>query len=194
MTRTLPALRKIAVYEPALDTDAAGHAAWLRRFDAEIAAGKTAEAMITSMYGLELAPPFFKIVPRRLLVSLTEAAMKKEDKKAAPEAITMRKLAPTIRYDGLLVAEMAGSVEEFRAVAADVLLLGGSKGLPFLKPGRDALARTLPCCRRVEFPGLDHGSSSDPSSTNPGGKAENVAPIAREIRSFLTAPAESLSA
>lgn len=150
--------------------------------------------MITSMYGLELAPPFFKIVPRRLLVAVTEAAMKKEDKKAAPEAITMRKLAPTIRYDGLLVAEMAGSVEKFRAVAADVLLLGGSKGLPFLRPGRDALARTLPRCRRVEFPGLDHGSSSDPSSTNPGGKAGNVAPIAREIRSFLTAPAESLSA
>jgi pimeloyl-ACP methyl ester carboxylesterase len=192
--RTLPGLRKIAVYEPALDTDAAGHTAWLRRFDAEMAAGKTAEAMITSMYGLELAPPFFKIVPRRLLASVTEAAMKKEDKKAVPEAITMRKLAPTIRYDGLLVAEMAGSVEEFRAVAADVLLLGGSKGLPFLRPGRDALARTLPRNRRVEFPGLDHGASSDPSSTNPGGKAENVAPIAREIRSFLAAPAEALSA
>lgn len=192
--RTLPGLRKIAVYEPALDTEAAGHTAWLRRFDAEMAAGKTAEAMITSMYGLELAPPFFKIVPRRLLVSLTEAAMKKEDRKAVPEAITMRKLAPTIRYDGLLVAEMAGSVEEFRAVAADVLLLGGSKGLPFLRPGRAALARTLPRNRRVEFPGLDHGASSDPSSTNPGGKAERVAAIAREIRSFLAAPAEAVSA
>jgi hypothetical protein len=66
--------------------------------------------MITSMYGLELAPPFFKIMPRRLLASLTEAAMKSEEKKAAPDAITMRKLAPTIHYEGVLIAEMAGTV------------------------------------------------------------------------------------
>jgi hypothetical protein len=36
----------------------------------------------------------------------------------------------------------------------------------------------------VEFPGLDHGGSSDASGTNPGGgKPETVA---REIRSFFT--------
>ena len=188
--RTLPDLRKIAVYEPALAMDAAGHAAWLERFDHEMASGKVAAAMITSMYGLELAPPFFKVMPRRLLVALTEMAMKREDRKAAPDAITMRKLAPTIHYEGVLIAEMAGTIGTFRAVTADALLLGGSKGLPFLKPARDALARTLPRSRRVEFPGLDHGASSDPGSTNPGGKPEIVAQVAREVRSFFATPAE----
>ena len=111
--------------------------------------------------------------------------MKSEDSKAAPDAITMRKLAPTIHYEGVLIAEMAGTVDAFRTVTADVLILGGSKGLPFLKPARDALARTLPHGRRVEFPGLDHGASSDPSPTNPGGKPEIVAQVAREVRSFF---------
>jgi len=59
------------------------------------------------------------------------------------------------------------------------------QGLPFLKPARDALARTLPNCRRVEFPGLDHGASSDPSTTNPGGKPEIVGQVAREVSSFF---------
>jgi hypothetical protein len=166
--RTVPGIRMIAVYEPALAMDATRNTAWLERFDHELADGKLAAAMITTMYGLELAPPFFRIMPRRLLASLTEMAMKSEDSKAAPDAITMRKLAPTIHFEGVLIAEMAGRVDTFRTVSADVLILGGSKGLPFLKPARDALARTLPRSRRVEFPGLDHGASSDPSTTNPG--------------------------
>jgi hypothetical protein len=81
--------------------------------------------------------------------------------------------------------EMAGTVDAFRTVTADVLILGGSKGLPFLRAARDALAQTLPHSRRVEFPGLDHGASSDPSQTNPGGKPEIVAQVAREVRSFF---------
>jgi hypothetical protein len=80
---------------------------------------------------------------------------------------------------------MAGPVDAFRTVTADVLILGGSKGLPFLKPARDALARTLPHSRRVEFSGLDHGASSDPSTTNPGGKPEIVGQVAREVCSFF---------
>jgi hypothetical protein len=183
--RTLPGIRMIAVYEPALAMDATRNTAWLERFDRELADGKLAAAMITSMYGLELAPPLFKIMPRRLLASITEKAMKSEDSKAAPNAITMRKLAPTIHYEGVLIAEMAGTVDAFRAVTADVLILGGSKGLPFLKPARDALARTLPRSRRVEFPGLDHGASSDPSTTNRGGKPEIVAQVAGEVRTFF---------
>jgi len=48
--------------------------------------------------------------------------------------------------------------------------------------GRDALARTLPNRRRVEFPGLDHGGSSDVGPANRNRKTEIVAP---EIRSFF---------
>ena len=37
----------------------------------------------------------------------------------------------------------------------------------------------------MEFPGLDHGASSDPSQTNRSGKPEIVAQVAREVSSFF---------
>jgi len=181
--RTRPDIRKVAVYEPALVMDAGWSSDWISRFDQEMAQGSTAAALITSMYGFDLAPPVVKLMPRRLLESLTRMGMKKEDKKAAADAVTMRKLAPTLRYEGLLLAEMAGTIDTFAEVSADVLLLGGSKGLPFLKPALDALAQTLPHNRRVQFPGLDHGGSSDASSTNPGGGKPEI--VARQIRPFF---------
>lgn len=180
--RTLPAIRKVAVYEPALVLDKARYTGWLSRFDEEMAAGQVSAAMVTSMLGLELAPSFMRMVPRRLLAGLTSMALNSEDKKAASDAVTMRKLAPTLHYEGALVTELAGQADRFASVQADVLLMNGSKGLPFLRPGMDALAATLPHCQRVEFAGLDHGGSSDVSASNRGGKPEVVVP---ELRRFF---------
>jgi pimeloyl-ACP methyl ester carboxylesterase len=185
--RTLPDISKVAVYEPALALDPGTHQAWLDRFDRELAQGKVGATMATSMYGLELAPAFLKVVPRRLLAALTETMMRREDKAAAPGDVTMRKLAPTIHYEGMLVSELAGTADAYRDVTADVLLLGGTKGLPFLKAGRDALEDALRHVTRVEIDGFDHGASSDPSATNSTGSTAKVAVIAREVARFLTA-------
>ena len=100
-------------------------------------------------------------------MALTNAAMK-EDAQAASEAVTMRKIAPTLRYEGLLLAEMAGTIATFADVPADVLLMGGDMKRPALiKPAFDALAQTLPHCRSALFPGLDHGGTGDPGPSNP---------------------------
>ena len=180
---SLPSIQKMALYEPALLLDGATHTAWLPRFDQEMAEGKVAAALVTSMKGLELGGPVMNAMPGFLLELLTNAAMKGEDKKAGPDDITMRKLAPTLHYDGLLLAEGSGQLERYRAVSAEVLLLGGSKGLPFLKPSLDALEKTLPhVVKRVEFPGLEHGGSNNPSQTNRGSKPELVV---QELRPFL---------
>jgi pimeloyl-ACP methyl ester carboxylesterase len=179
----LPTIQKMALYEPALLTDGTAHTAWLARFDREMAEGRVAAALVTCMKGLELGGPIMNAMPNWLLESLTNATMKSQDKKAGPDEITMRKLAPTLHYDGLLIAEMSGQLERFRAVKAEVLLLGGSKGLPFLKPSLAALEKTLPhVVRRVEFPGLEHGGSNNPSQTNRGSKPELVA---QELRHFF---------
>ena len=182
--RTLPAVHKIAVYEPALLTSKQRND-WLVRFDKEMAKGDVAAAMVTSMKGLQLAPPIVNIMPTRLLVAATNLALKSEDKKAVAGEITMRMLAPTLHYEGALIAEMTGEAERFRSVRADVLLLGGSKGLRLFQPGLDALERVLPHARRVVFPGLDHGASADVSSRNRGGKPDVVA---AELRRFFTQP------
>ena len=181
--RRRPAIRRVALYEPALVLDAGWNTDWIGRFDREMAQGNAAGALITSMFGFDLAPPVFRLMPRRLLEALTRMSMKREDKKAAADAVTMRKLAPTVRYEGMLLAEMAGTIRTFADVAAEVLLLGGSKGLPLLRPALGALGETLPRSRRVEFPGLDHGGSSDASGTNPGGGKPEL--VAREIRPFF---------
>jgi pimeloyl-ACP methyl ester carboxylesterase len=181
--RTQPAIRQVAAYEPALLMDATRYTGWVTRFDREMAQGKVAAALITSMYGLDLAPPAFKLMGRRLAEALTNKSLNSEDKKAADDTVTERKLAPTLRYEGLLLAETAGTIGSFAEVAAEVLLLGGDMKRPaFIRPAFDAFARTLPHNRRVRFPGLDHGGSADVGPANRGGKPEMVAP---EIRSFF---------
>ncbi len=124
-------------------------------------------------------------MPSFLLELLTNMAMKSEDKKARSGDVTMRMLAPTLHYDFQLVDETAETLENFRAVRAEVLLLGGSKSQAYLKVALDALEKVLPHVKRIEFPGLDHGGSSDPSNTNRGGKPELVA---QELRRFFAEP------
>lgn len=184
----LPAIHKIAVYEPALFLeDIPQLTGWIDRFDREMADGKVAAALVTSMLGLRLGPSFMNHMPRGLLNWLTGLMMKSEDKNAKPGDATMHMLAPTLHYEGVLMAEMADTLDRFADVRADVLLLGGSKGLPFLKPALAGLEKTIPNIERIEFAGLDHGASGDVSKQNPGGRPEVVA---AELRRFFAPSAK----
>ncbi|WP_410788440.1 alpha/beta fold hydrolase [Kribbella sp. C-35] len=183
--RTLPNLKQIALYEPAIVADGAPHREWLARFDQEIARGDVAGAMVTSMFGFEMAPAFLKVMPRGLLRWTTEKMMVKEERQADAGTITMRQLAPTLHAEGTIVAELGGTFDNFRTVDAEVLLLGGTKGLPGLKPGRATLEKVLPRVRRIEYDGYDHGSSSDPGGVNPTGKPEVVGRIAADVKAFF---------
>ena len=183
--RTLPNLKQIALYEPAIVADGAPHREWLARFDQEIARGDVAGAMVTSMFGFEMAPAFLKVMPRGLLRWTTEKMMAKEERQAGAGAITMRQLAPTLHAEGTIVAELGGTFDNFRTVGAEVLLLGGTKGLPGLEPGRATLEKVLPHCRRIEYDGYDHGSSSDPGGVNPNGKPDVVRRIAADVKAFF---------
>ena len=171
--RVLPGIRKVAVYEPAVIPDGATYTSWLPRYEREMAQGKVAAALVTSMAGLRLGPPAW--FPRGLLTVATKVMMKSQDRKAVPGEPTMRALAPTLRYECLLLTEMTGKAATFAGIAADVLLLTAGKGLSWLRPGFDALEAALPSVTRHEFAGLDHGGSGDRSRVNPGGKPEAVA-------------------
>jgi pimeloyl-ACP methyl ester carboxylesterase len=179
---TLPFVDKVALYEPALVVHGSPSMDFLPQYDQEIAQGKTAAALVSGMKGAQLGPPVFNSIPRVLLELLTSMSMKQEDKNARPGDITMRALAPTLHYDFQLVAEMADSMEKFRAIHADVLLLGGDKSPVWLKTALDILEKTLSHAKRVELAGLDHGGSSDLSSTNRFGRPDLVA---AELRHFF---------
>ncbi len=182
--RHVHTIRRIAVYEPALLKDRTKYLDWMPNFADEIARGDVAEALITSMVGLDLAPPIFKVMPRRLLVTMTRKAMRAEEKAPADPGMTMRALAPAIHNEGVLLSEMAGTIADYTRLDTDVLLMGGSRrGPAFIRPALDALAVTLPRCTRLELYGLDHGSPADPSKTNRYG---NPTAVAAAMRPFFS--------
>ena len=176
---TLPAIHKLAIYEPPLFTDSAIPKAIMTRFDQEMAQGKVASALTTSMKGVPLMSDFFSAMPRWLLEIMTNKMISFEDKKGGGNYVSFRKLAPTLHHDGQVIIEMSGQQESLKAIRAEVLLLGGSKSTAFLKAGMASVAKVLPHARRVEFPGLNHSSTWN---TDIGGKPQLVA---RELQRFF---------
>jgi len=183
---TIPAIHKAALYEPMLLMNGSVPTAFVTRYDKEMAQGKVAAALVTGMKGSQMGPPVFNAIPRWLLELLTKMMMASEDKKARGDDVTMRMLAPTLHYDFQLVIESEGALESFRAIRAEVLLLGGSTSPAFLKVALDALEKVFPHAKRIEFPGLGHGGSGNTNSnTNRGGQPERVA---QELRRFFAEP------
>jgi len=179
---TLSRVQKVAVYEPALIVNGSASTALVAQYDEQILDGDVAGALVTGMLAAQLGPPIFAVMPRRLLELLTTLAMKSEKRKAKRGDVTMRVLAPTLHYDFELITEMAETLDSYRALRTDVLLLSGSKSPPWLKSAVDALAHVMPHATSVEFAGLDHGGSSDTSSTNRGGDPQRVG---QELRTFF---------
>ncbi|RVX41802.1 pimeloyl-ACP methyl ester carboxylesterase [Nonomuraea polychroma] len=177
-----PALRKVVAFEPPLDLGGSYPAGWLDRFDGELAAGRIPAALVTGMLATRLGPPVFHVMPRALLELLTAMMLKKQEKAAGAGEPTYRELAPTLHYDGQVVAETAADLDVYRSVQAEVLLLGGTKSPAHLRSVLTALEGVLPRARRVDMAGLDHSATSNAAMR---GKPERVA---EEIRRFLTAP------
>jgi pimeloyl-ACP methyl ester carboxylesterase len=174
----LPAIRRAAIFEPPLSVNGSVDMRWLPELDRELAQGKLDAALVTGMLGAQMGPAFIRKLPRGLLELMTRQMMASEQKKAKPGDMTMRALAPTLRGDFQLVGEMADTLDDYRAIPGDVLLLGGSKSPAYLQQAVDALAQALPGARRVIFAGLDH------SATGPreqGGKPELVAQTLRDF-------------
>jgi pimeloyl-ACP methyl ester carboxylesterase len=176
----LPAIRKAALYEPPLSDDHSLEASvtpFMQRYDREVARGDLAAAFVTIMKGLELVPPVLSVMPRFLLVRFFRLAIREDERSLKGDDVPLRALIPTQHYDYQLVLETEGTLENFKAVRAEVLLLGGSKSPRFLKHALDALSKILPNARRIEFPGLGHTAPVD------GGK--NSERVVQELRRFF---------
>ena len=148
---TLPEIHKVALYEPPLSHDAA----CVPRYDQESARGKLAAAMITLMKGTGDSS-LVRAMPRFVLVPLMGLAIKAEAKSVKHGDTPVRDLIPTMHFDAQLVFEIEGALESFKAVPAEVLLLGGSKSARYLSRALDALGGVLPHAKRVQFPGVGH--------------------------------------
>jgi len=176
-----PDLQRMALYEPALSV-AGSLAPSLERLDRELADGDIAGALVTGMLETGQGPAAFRVTPRPILEALTAATMRSEEKKAGPGDVTMRQLAPTQHQDFELIAAMSDTLEDYRAITAEVLLMGGSKSPAWTRIALAALADTLPHATRIEFEGLDHGGATNPGPT---ARASDPARIAQEVRRFF---------
>ncbi|MFC7546038.1 alpha/beta fold hydrolase [Plantactinospora sp. GCM10030261] len=175
----VPAIRRLAVFEPPLYPARDSPAAVLERFDREFTSGRLPAAMVTAMLAAEMGPALFRRLPRRLLERLTALAMAQQDRRPVDGMIPMRRLGPTLRHDLGVVTELAGTVERFRPLGIEVLLLGGGRTRPYLKRALDDLARVLPLARRIELPGLDHGATGNSDERG------RPAVVGEELRRFF---------
>jgi pimeloyl-ACP methyl ester carboxylesterase len=178
----LPSIYKTALYEPPLDIDNSilMLESFVPRFDQEIAEGKMAEAMVTFVKNFARYFDFraflLSLLPRFLLVGMFMRFLHNEAKIVKGDDVPFRELLPTFHFDHKLVVEAKGALEKWKAVRAEVLLLGGSKSPSSLKHPLDALSNTLPHVKRVELPGLGHAAPIN------SGKPERVA---QELRRFF---------
>ncbi|HEX8865840.1 MAG TPA: alpha/beta hydrolase [Lentzea sp.] len=162
----VPGITHVAAYEPPITAPGLKRHVF-ERFEQELAAGKHAEAMVTIGLGLEVGPPWLRLLPRPLLLALTRKLLAKDE--------VMIGLLPTARYDFRIVDEGSENLERFKALEAGVSLMGGSKSARYLKDALAILDALIPQATRVELRGADHGSPSE--------RPELVVP---ELKKFLS--------
>jgi pimeloyl-ACP methyl ester carboxylesterase len=167
---------QLALFEPALSVRGSLAVGWVDRLDADLARGDVPAALVTGMRGAQMGPGFIRRMPRPLLERMTKAMMDRGDG-GLP---SFRELAPTLPYDGRIVAVTADAVERYRTVTVPTLLLGGSRSPAYLKTALDALETVLPDTRRVVVDGIDHGGTENADRR---GKPELVATRLREFLS-----------
>ena len=184
----LPAIHKAILYEPPFivnETELDNFNDIGERYDQYLAEGKLSSAMVTSgelatkVSGDELQPPYqwVKYMPNIVLRLLFWFILETDAWNVKGDNIKLKDLLPTFHNDVVLVNETRGTIENFKDVSAEVLLLSGSKTFLFLKHSIDALNEVLPHVERVEIQGIDHAASEDKT-----GKPEIVA---QEIKRFL---------
>ena len=174
--RTLPRVRRTAVYEPPFYAEGISRAG-IRRLGAEIERGDLASALVSALLVAETAPAPIRVLPRPLARLLARGVIAVDDRRPGPEA-TFRDLLPGVRYDFDVVGGVDGKMGSFAAVGTPVLLLSGTGSPAFLRRGVRDLQGVLPTSQHVELDGLGH---SGPWNRRRGGRPELVAGALREF-------------
>lgn len=177
---TLPAIGRLALYEPLLLPNAATASAMMARYDQQMAAGKVTAALSTAMKGAQMGSAAMNAMPHWLLSILTKPMANWTPK---GDYIAFADLAPALHYEGHEIVAMSGSLDMMKDVHADVLLLGGSKSSALIKDALTRVERAVPGTQRIQLPGLSH---SAPWNKRVRGNPE---PVARALRAFFQAAA-----
>ena len=180
-TLHLPTIHKAALYEPPLSIDNSIPVVmpFVARLDREIAEGETAHAMVTFIQNFakyfERRLLLLSVLPRPMLAKFFARVLRNNANNVKGGDAPFQELLPTLHFDLQLISDTAETLETFRGVRADVLLLGGSKSHSVLKLALDALSDTLPHAKRVELQGVGHQAPTD------RGRPERIVPYLRRF-------------
>jgi pimeloyl-ACP methyl ester carboxylesterase len=140
-------LAKLVLYEPAISVRGSFPDAWLPAFRHALAHGRAAKAMAIQTKGTRMAGPL-NALPTPLLALLIRGWMRSH-----PE---MAELQPTYPAECAEVKRLDSTIDRYKEVTAQTLLLIGGRGPAYLRdPGR-LLASIIPRSGLVTLHKLDH--------------------------------------
>lgn len=185
---SIPQIRKVAVFEPVIFVGQPGLDEFkktIARGEALVAGGDIAGAMSSLAADAGKDPraqavsPVYRVMGWVLTAPLVCRALLSLDALAARgDTVALRDLVPALIPELREVTATAGTIDYYRNVTAECLLMCGTDAPPLFTGTQDALQQVLPHCTRVVLPGLNHGAAQDP-----GG---NPAVVARQLRQFLS--------
>lgn len=190
--RTIPSIRKVAVFEPVVFVGQPGldeFKAVISRGQRLVTSGDIGAAMASLAADATRSDPRAQAVsaPYRLLQRImispivcrgwlwADARLAKGDNAALRDLIVAWKQ----ELDVVIASE--GTIDDYKNVTAEVLLLCGSGAPPLFTGTLDALQKALPHVTRAELPGLNHGGPQD--------QGGNPVVIAARLRRFFSADA-----
>ena len=176
--RSLPAITKLALYEPPLSFNGVRHAEWVSSYERELGAGNLGGALVTVLKATADRRALIRYVPRSLLAVPLNLVIKATSAKGFPGLVTcsLVELIQPIRWDAQTVMEAVGSLERFASLNCEILLLGGSKSARNLTASLDGLRKVLPDAKRVILQGVGHTAADN---------SRQPALVAAELRAFF---------
>jgi pimeloyl-ACP methyl ester carboxylesterase len=183
---TIPALRKVAVFEPVIFVDQPGLADFVRLIDRgsqRIEQGDIPGAMAglatdaQDYRGESVSAPYRVagwLMSRR---PVCQAILWADARRVRGDDVALADLIRAWKPELDLVKATAGTLDDYRKVTAEVLLICGTQAPPLFTGTQDALESVLPHSRRIALAGLNHGAPQDQ-----GGRPDL---IAEQLRSFF---------
>ena len=147
--RNNPSVTKLAVYEPGVSIDGSIPMDWMPGYEKKLAEKKYLDAFVE--FSLGVGPERARNTPPWLMKLLLPLFLSSHERKL------MLGLLPENLREHHEVARLDSSYENYREIAADVLLMyGGKSNTTWVDLSMERLAVVLPRSETKEFPKLDH--------------------------------------
>ncbi len=173
---TLSSIHKVVAYEPLVFVGQNGldeFKAIIGHFNKIIAKGNVAAATVAITKD---SVKIFKVIPDFIAIPIVKIILWRNARNVKGDDVAYQDIIPTMSNELKLVKETEGTLENYKDVSAEVLLLIGSKTQSLIRDSLIALNKVLPNSNLIELKGLNHDSAQD------YGKPEA---IAQEIKRFF---------